>query len=96
MYAVSYIKILGLLAAVAGIVFAACFIGGASATGGIGTVMSASAEIEKDKITNLMVNTEIAYDSNLSIATRNDWSRDCFVSTKGNNTQKSPKFVMFY
>lgn len=36
-------------------------------------IMSASAGIEHDKITNLMVNTEIAYDSNLSIATRNDW-----------------------
>ncbi|MDM8534187.1 transporter substrate-binding domain-containing protein [Clostridiaceae bacterium HSG29] len=32
-------------------------------------VMSAAAEIERDKISNLIVNTEIPYDSNLSIAT---------------------------
>lgn len=46
-------------------------------------VMSASAEIEKDKITNLMVNTEIAYDSNLSIATRNDWPMLNAIINKG-------------
>ncbi len=46
-------------------------------------VMSASAEIEKDKITNLMVNTEIAYDSNLSIATRNDWPMLSTILNKG-------------
>ncbi|MBE0450589.1 MAG: transporter substrate-binding domain-containing protein [Clostridia bacterium] len=46
-------------------------------------VMSASAEIEKDKITNLMVNTEISYDSNLSIATRNDWPTLNAIINKG-------------
>ncbi|MDW7663100.1 MAG: transporter substrate-binding domain-containing protein, partial [Bacillota bacterium] len=46
-------------------------------------VMSASAEIEKDKITNLMVNTEIAYDSNLSIATRSDWPMLSAILNKG-------------
>lgn len=46
-------------------------------------VMSASAGIESDKITNLMVNTEIAYDSNLSIATRNDWPILSAILNKG-------------
>ncbi|PKM55702.1 MAG: hypothetical protein CVV00_02980 [Firmicutes bacterium HGW-Firmicutes-5] len=46
-------------------------------------IMSASAGIEEDKITNLMVNTEIAYDSNLSIATRNDWPMLSDILNKG-------------
>ncbi|MCK9444898.1 MAG: transporter substrate-binding domain-containing protein [Tissierellaceae bacterium] len=36
-------------------------------------IMSANAEIERDNISNLMVNVETPYESNLSIATRNDW-----------------------
>ncbi|SFH67622.1 diguanylate cyclase (GGDEF) domain-containing protein [Tindallia magadiensis] len=36
-------------------------------------VMSAAESIERDNITNLMVNTETPYESTLSIATRNDW-----------------------
>jgi diguanylate cyclase (GGDEF)-like protein len=36
-------------------------------------IMSASATIERDNISNLIVNVETPYDSNLSIATRNDW-----------------------
>lgn len=36
-------------------------------------IMSASATIERDHISNLIVNVETPYDSNLSIATRNDW-----------------------
>jgi len=36
-------------------------------------VMSASASIDRDNLTNLIVNTETPYESNLSIATRNDW-----------------------
>jgi diguanylate cyclase (GGDEF)-like protein len=46
-------------------------------------IMSASAGIEQDKITNLMVNTEIPYDSNLSIATRNDWPMLSAILNKG-------------
>lgn len=46
-------------------------------------IMSASAGIETDKITNLMVNTEIAYDSHLSIATRNDWPMLNAILNKG-------------
>ena len=36
-------------------------------------IMSASATIERDNISNLIVNVETPYDSNLSIATRSDW-----------------------
>lgn len=36
-------------------------------------IMSAAASIERDHLTNLVVNTEVPYDSNLSIAVRNDW-----------------------
>ncbi|SDY65482.1 HD domain-containing phosphohydrolase [Tindallia californiensis] len=36
-------------------------------------VMSAAESIERDNITNLIVNTETPYESTLSIATRNDW-----------------------
>lgn len=36
-------------------------------------IMSASATIERDNISNLIVNVETPYESNLSIATRNDW-----------------------
>ncbi|MFA5575675.1 MAG: transporter substrate-binding domain-containing protein [Tissierellaceae bacterium] len=36
-------------------------------------IMSATAEIERDNISNLMVNVETPYESNLSIASRNDW-----------------------
>ena len=36
-------------------------------------IMSASATIERDNISNLIVNVETPYDSTLSIATRNDW-----------------------
>ena len=46
-------------------------------------VMSASAGIEQDKMTNLMINTEVPYDSNLSIATRNDWPMLSAILNKG-------------
>ncbi|MDF1616938.1 transporter substrate-binding domain-containing diguanylate cyclase [Petrocella sp. FN5] len=46
-------------------------------------VMSAYAGIEQDKMTNLMVNTEVPYDSNLSIATRNDWPMLSAILNKG-------------
>lgn len=36
-------------------------------------IMSASASIDRDNLSNLIVNTETPYESNLSIATRNDW-----------------------
>jgi len=36
-------------------------------------IMSASATIERDNISNLIVNVETPYESSLSIATRNDW-----------------------
>lgn len=36
-------------------------------------LISASIAIDEDNITNLMVNTEALYNSDLSIATRNDW-----------------------
>jgi len=36
-------------------------------------VMSASASIDRDNLSNLIVNTETPYESNLSIATRDDW-----------------------
>lgn len=36
-------------------------------------LISASVAIDEDNITNLMVNTEAMYNSDLSIATRNDW-----------------------
>lgn len=36
-------------------------------------VMSAAASIDHDNLTNLIVNTETSYESNLSIATRKDW-----------------------
>ncbi|MCF8019486.1 MAG: transporter substrate-binding domain-containing protein [Vallitaleaceae bacterium] len=46
-------------------------------------VMSAYAGIEQDKMTNLMINTEVPYDSNLSIATRNDWPILSAILNKG-------------
>lgn len=36
-------------------------------------LISATVAIDEDNITNLMINTETLYNSNLSIATRNDW-----------------------
>lgn len=36
-------------------------------------IMSASASIDRDHLSNLVVNTETPYESNLSIATRKDW-----------------------
>ena len=46
-------------------------------------IMSASATIEKDHISNLIVNVETPYESNLSIATRNDWPILSRIFNKG-------------
>lgn len=46
-------------------------------------IMSASATIERDNISNLVVNVETPYDSNLSIATRNDWPILSRIFNKG-------------
>ncbi len=46
-------------------------------------IMSASATIERDNISNLMVNIETPYESNLSIATRNDWPILSRIFNKG-------------
>lgn len=46
-------------------------------------IMSASATIERDNISNLIVNVETPYDSNLSIATRNDWPILSRIFNKG-------------
>ena len=46
-------------------------------------IMSASATIEKDNISNLIVNVETPYDSNLSIATRSDWPLLSRILNKG-------------
>ncbi|MGB5824609.1 MAG: transporter substrate-binding domain-containing protein, partial [Proteocatella sp.] len=46
-------------------------------------IMSASATIERDNISNLIVNVETPYDSNLSIATRNDWPILSQILNKG-------------
>lgn len=46
-------------------------------------VMSASASIEHDHITNLMVNTETSYDSNLSVAVHKDWEPLNQILNKG-------------
>lgn len=46
-------------------------------------VMSASATIERDNISNLIVNVETPYDSSLSIATRNDWPILSRIFNKG-------------
>ena len=46
-------------------------------------IMSASATIERDNISNLIVNVETPYESNLSIATRNDWPILSRILNKG-------------
>lgn len=46
-------------------------------------IMSASATIERDNITNLVVNVETPYESSLSIATRNDWPMLSTIFNKG-------------
>jgi ABC-type amino acid transport substrate-binding protein len=46
-------------------------------------IMSASASIDRDNLSNLIVNTETAYESNLSIATRNDWPILSDILNKG-------------
>lgn len=46
-------------------------------------IMSASATIERDSISNLIVNIETPYESNLSIATRNDWPILSQIFNKG-------------
>lgn len=46
-------------------------------------IMTASAMIERDNISNLIVNVETPYDSNLSIATRNDWPVLSRILNKG-------------
>jgi len=46
-------------------------------------IMSASASIDRDNLSNLIVNTETPYDSNLSIATRNDWPMLNEILNKG-------------
>lgn len=46
-------------------------------------IMSASAGIEYDNISNLIVNTETPYESNLSIATRKDWPMLNSIFNKG-------------
>ncbi|MBN2898648.1 MAG: transporter substrate-binding domain-containing protein [Clostridia bacterium] len=46
-------------------------------------VMSAAASIDRDNISNLIVNSETAYESNLSIATRSDWPMLNQVFNKG-------------
>ena len=46
-------------------------------------VMSASASIDRDNLSNLIVNTETPYESNLSIATRNDWPMLNDIFNKG-------------
>lgn len=46
-------------------------------------IMSASATIERENISNLIVNVETPYDSNLSIATRSDWPLLSRILNKG-------------
>ena len=46
-------------------------------------IMSASATIERDNITNLVVNVETPYESSLSIAIRNDWPMLSTIFNKG-------------
>lgn len=46
-------------------------------------IMSASSTIERDNISNLIVNVETPYESNLSIATRNDWPILSGIFNKG-------------
>jgi diguanylate cyclase (GGDEF)-like protein/PAS domain S-box-containing protein len=46
-------------------------------------IMSASASIDRDNLTNLIVNTETSYESNLSIATRSDWPMLNDILNKG-------------
>ncbi len=46
-------------------------------------IMSANSVIEKDNLSNLVVNVETPYDSNLSIATRNDWPMLNQILNKG-------------
>lgn len=46
-------------------------------------VMTASAVIESDNISNLIVNIDTPYDSNLSIATRSDWPMMSKIFNKG-------------
>lgn len=46
-------------------------------------IMTASATIERDNISNLIVNVETPYESSLSIATRNDWPILSRILNKG-------------
>lgn len=46
-------------------------------------IMSASSSIERDNISNLIVNSETSYESNLSIATRSDWPILSDILNKG-------------
>lgn len=46
-------------------------------------LISASVAIDEDNITNLMINTEALYNSDLSIATRNDWPMLNAIFNKG-------------
>ena len=46
-------------------------------------IMSASASIDRDNLSNLIVNTETPYESNLSIAIRNDWPILSDILNKG-------------
>lgn len=46
-------------------------------------IMTASAAIQSDNISNLVVNIETPYDSNLSIATRSDWPMLNRIFNKG-------------
>lgn len=46
-------------------------------------IMSASSSIDRDNISNLIVNSETSYESNLSIATRSDWPILSDILNKG-------------
>ncbi len=46
-------------------------------------IMSATAVIERDNISNLIINVETPYESSLSIAVRNDWPILCEIFNKG-------------
>ncbi|GAB1476940.1 hypothetical protein MASR2M70_17760 [Bacillota bacterium] len=46
-------------------------------------IMTAAAVIERDNLTNLIVNVETPYESSLSIATRNDWPVLSQILNKG-------------
>jgi diguanylate cyclase (GGDEF)-like protein len=46
-------------------------------------IMTATAAIERDNISNLIINVETPYESSLSIAIRNDWPILCQIFNKG-------------